>query len=502
MKTLKKFLKKNRIALVASLLMFSLCGITALSAINPDTASEIVTAVTIAGIVPVGMIKNMVKTKGPGKLYKEDGDEGGGGSEKELLEKIKKNVDTQTVELKSKIEGLEKKGLEYDKLQEKFTALEEKGTDLKEIEEFKKLSKDFDDLAVEMKSLKENPPTPIQQGAKNIGQALALAFEEKTVKEQIEAIVKTGKQTAPVFIEVKAVDVISVASTIGAGATQVTITEDTGVISPIRKRELQYMANVSVGNIGSNRAVWVEETDEEGVPIMLGEGDTKTQLDVQYVEKTTAVKKIAVFGKVTTELMADIPQLISFIQNNLMKRMDIVLEDQLFSGNGAGDNLLGSIGQAAAFTGGTLADTVSAANEYDVIVAIGLQAEEAFGIPNAVFVHPGIQAKLRLLKATTGEYLVPRGTDPLMMVIAGMRIISTTAVGADVFLGGDLNVIRVLQRSEMSLQIGLDGNDFTQNKKTMLMEKRLAQYISANDTSVIITGNFTAAKVALDPLLP
>ena len=299
-------------------------------------------------------------------------------TEKELLEKIKAKVDESVLELKSKIEALETKSVKD--ITDKIAALETKSAaikDLKDVEEFKTLSGELDKVALELKALKETPAPDVQKGAKTIGQALALAFEEKSVKDQMAEIVKTGKQTSPVFIEIKAVDVISIASTIGSGATQVTITEDTGVISPIRKRELLYMANVSVGRIGTNRAVWVEEQNEDGTPVMLGEGVIKTQLDVEYVEKTTAVKKIAVFGKVTTELMADIPQLISFIQNNLMKRMDIVLENQLFNGNGAGDNLEGSIPQAAAFTVGTLAAKVPGANEYDVIVAVSLQSEEA-----------------------------------------------------------------------------------------------------------------------------
>jgi len=325
--------------------------------------------------------------------------------------------------------------------------------------------------------------------------AIEAAFMEK--KAELDEIVKGG-QKAPFKVEVKAVGTISVASTIGAGATQVTITEDTGITSTIRKREILYYANVSVGRISTNRALWIEETDEEGTPIMLAEGATKNQLDVQYVEQTKAVKKIAVFGKVTTELMADLPQLISYIQNNLMKRMDIVLEDQLFSGNGVGDNLNGLIGYASAFTGSTLALNVDNANEYDVLVALALQSQVAFGKPNAVFVHPGSIAKMRLLKSTTGEYLIPRGTPDNMLEVAGMRVIGSTALAADAFVGGDLSVVNVLIREDMGIQIGLDGNDFTQNKKTMLMEKRLVQFVSANDTAVIIDGTFTAAKAALE----
>lgn len=347
-------------------------------------------------------------------------------------------------------------------------------------------------LATKVKAIDEKPVAVKDEGHKTIKQALFAAFNEPTVKAEIEAIVKAGGiQNAPLKVTVKAVGTMSVASTIGAGSTQVSITQDTGIISPIRKRELNYLANVSVGSIGTNRAMWIEETDEEGTPIMLGEGVSKTQLDVQYVEQTMAVKKIAVYGKVTTELMADIPQLISYINNNLMKRMDIVLEDNLFSGSGVGDNLKGVIAYATAFSAGALAASISDANELDVMEAVALQVKLAYGQPNAIFVHPSTVAKIKLIKDDRGrpvwkDYVTITGD----LVISGMRVVESTAITAGDYVGGDMTVVNVLKRDELGIQIGLDGNDFTQNKKTMLIEKRMVQFVSANDTPCLVTGTF------------
>lgn len=351
-------------------------------------------------------------------------------------------------------------------------------------------------LAGLVKGLQE-APIASEKGHASLGEALTAAFAEKA--DEISAIVKAGGvQSASLKVTVKSVDAMSVASTIGAGATQVSITQNTGIISPIRKREQTYLAVVSVGSVGTNRAMWIEETDEEGTPIMLAEGASKTQLDVQYVEQTMAVKKIAVYGKVTTELMADIPQLISYIQNNLMRRMDIVLESQLFSGNGVGDNLKGLETYATAFSAGALANTIPFANELDVIEAVALQVKTAFGLPNAMFIHPSTMAAIKLIKDNTGrpvwkDYVTIDGS----LNVSGMRLIETTAITAGNFVGGDLSVVNVLKRDELGITIGLDGNDFTQNKKTMLLEKRLVQFVSGNDTAVIVDGDFSTAKAAL-----
>ncbi len=378
-----------------------------------------------------------------------------------------------------------------------FQELVSKAAEAKTAEAVADVKAKFDALSASIEGKLEKAKSEPVVG-KSLRDALIDAFTAK--KSEIDMAVK-GNQTAAIKLEVKAVGTMSVESTIGSGSTQVSITQDTGIISQIRKRELTYLAQVSVGTIGTNRAMWIEETDEEGTPIMLGEGDAKTQLDVQYVEQTMSVKKIAVYGKVTTELMADIPQLVSYIQNNLMRRQDIVLENQYFNGNGIGDNLKGLITYATAFNAGALANTISDANELDVMEAVALQVKTAFGQPNAIFVHPSTMSKIKLIKDSTGrpvwkDYVTIDGT----MKVSGMNVIETTAITAGDFVGGDLKVANVLIREEMGIQIGLDGNDFTQNKKTMLLEKRAVQFVSANDTPCIVTGTFTDAIVDLDPL--
>ncbi|WP_416859611.1 phage major capsid protein, partial [Salmonella sp. s57029] len=85
--------------------------------------------------------------------------------------------------------------------------------------------------------------------------------------------------------------------------------------------------------------MWVEETDEQGTPIFIAEGAGATKLSVKYVEKTARVKIINVYGKVTLRMLQDLPQLVSYIQNNMMKRVSLKTEDALFSGDGLNDNL-------------------------------------------------------------------------------------------------------------------------------------------------------------------
>jgi len=412
----------------------------------------------------------------------------------ELVEQVKKfgeNIET--------IKGIASKaGADAAEVKAALSGIEAKLNDITTpemlAEQKAALQSQIDELVIKMKEAGKETKSNLR----SFDTAFAEAYEAK--KAEIDEIVaKGGKQSGPLLFEVKDAVTMGIDNTIGAGATHFTLTANTGIISTIRKRVLRYLANVSVGFMSPLKpyAMWIEETDEQGVPIFIGEGDTKTQLSVKYVEKEMKAKKIAVHGKVTTEMLRYLPQLISYIQNNLMKRLDIKTEDQLFNGDGLGDNLKGAFEYAADFTGSDLAGAVDTPNVYDVIRAVALQCENAFGMPNGIFVNPSKVAEMDLSKDQEGRYLLPPFVTSAGKQISGMQIIPTNALTGDQFLGGDLSVLNVFFTQNMTVQVGLDGNDFTTNKKTILVEQELVQFVSANDTQVLIAGDFTTAKAAL-----
>jgi len=348
--------------------------------------------------------------------------------------------------------------------------------------------KEIERLALEAK--KNNEPKEQKKGFASLREALKSAFEG--AKESMQKAIN-GEQTSAIKVAVT----MQVDNTIGAGTTQVTITDNTGVISPIRKRELTYLASVSVGRTNGNRALWIEEFDEQGTPIMLGEGDTKTQLSVSYEEKTANVKKIAVYGKVTTEMMADLPQLISYIENNLMKRMDIALENQLFNGDNLGDNLNGAFTLATAFSSGTLAATINNANDYDVIEAVALQTQLAFGVPNAIYVNPAVVSRMKLTKDSTGQYIMPPFAALDGTVVSGIRVVANTGIALDSFLVGDFSKAGVRFKEGLTINVGYENDDFTKNLVTILAEARLVQRVKSNHYGAFVKGVLSTAITAL-----
>jgi HK97 family phage major capsid protein len=393
-----------------------------------------------------------------------------------------------TVELKSQITGLQAK---IATMEEKFSAGVVNPEDISALKtEFQNT---VDGLILKMQENQREKKSKLR----TFEEAFAESYEAK--KAEIDGIVERGgRQMGPLVFEMKDVVTIQTNNTIGAGATHFSLTADTGIISVIRKRLVKYLKYVSVGFMSPLKpyAMWIEEYNEQGTPIFIGEGVAKTQVSVLYQEKEKKAVKIPIYGKVSTEMLRYLPQLIAYIQNNLMKRLDITTEDGLFNGDGTGSNLTGAFTYATAFDGGGLAGTIASPSVYDVIRAVSLQSQNAYGQPNGIFVHPTQIAAMDLAKDSQGRYLIPPFLSADGKIIGGMEIIGTNALTTDQFLGGDLSVLNVFFTQNMTVQVGLDGNDFTNNKKTILVEQELVQFVSANDTQVLVQGLFsTAAQI-------
>jgi HK97 family phage major capsid protein len=407
----------------------------------------------------------------------------------------KEQFDAMTTEKQSELQGeyLEHLETEIGKkaASDEVTALKTQIDELKKNSDVSAVKTSIVALEGQIEALKEKPSVDVTP---------------KTFEQHIEQVVKESKDDIEKFVSgekqkitIKSPVTIGTNNTINdeGSASHFLTTAFTGIYSMLRKRILTYLANVSVGTISNQHATWVEELDEQGNPIFLGEGAGKPQTSVRYEEREKKVTKVAAWVKVTKEMLADLPQLISYIQTNLIRRIDIVTENGLFAGDGIGANLSGLIGYATAFTGGGLSTTNATAA--DVFRALALQVELAFGNATAVFVRPQILAEMDVEKDEEGRYIMPPFRNPATgQVVAGIRLIPTTALPAGTdFVGGDLSVVQVRFREGMSIEMDRTQDDFINNTYTILAEQRLVQFVSANDTQVLVKGEMAAAKAAI-----
>ena len=424
--------------------------------------------------------------------FNADATEGGALTpEQQLVEVMKaettKAIESKIAEVKAELDLNEKKSID---------TLTEAVSKAATIENLDALKAELNEAILSIKANSETKKTTKKMN-KSFAQNLAEAIIAK--KAEFDAIVANGgNQEKSVNLEVKSAVTMSVDGFVDASTMPTLQAQFSGIITSVRTPMDVYLGVVSTGATSGNMVTWVEETDQEGTPVYIGEGSAKTQLSSVWAEKYAPVKKVGVYGKVTTEMMADLPQLIAYIQNSLVKRLDATVIQGLFTGDGLGANIKGIKEFATTFSAGDLAGTVVSPNNYDVIEAVANQVLIAHGTPNAIFVHPSTLAQMHLTKDQDYGYVMPPFQTADGTTVAGMKVIATTFVPAGEFIGGDLSVVNVAIREAATIQIGLDGNDFTNNLKTILVEKRLAQFVSANDTPCLVKGVFATAITALE----
>jgi len=255
------------------------------------------------------------------------------------------------------------------------------------------------------------------------------------------------------------------------------------------------------GQAASNIISWVYQANRDGAAGGTAEGATKNQIDFDLVVASQAVVKRTAFIKVSTEMLDDIDFIESEIRNELMRLLMLDVENTAYSGNGTAPALNGIRTVATAFAAGTFAATVDNANSADVLVVamnqIAIANQEA---PNAILMHPSDIAALKLMKVSATD---KRYVDRLLYVgmeltLDGVPMFGSTLVTAGTYLVGNFNLSVLYQKQGVMINIGLDGNDWTKNMRTIIAEWRGALVTKNNDRTAFVKGTFATDIAALE----
>jgi HK97 family phage major capsid protein len=268
------------------------------------------------------------------------------------------------------------------------------------------------------------------------------------------------------------------------------------------KRMPKLMDLVTRGSATSNIISWVSMANAEGTTGQTAEGGAKNQIDFDLVVDSESLKKTTAYVKVSTEMLADVDFIASEINNELMVEVMLAVEAQVYSGDGTGQNLNGVRTQATAFSpSAEFTGTVDNANNVDVLVAAIDQIEAVNQPePNAILMHPTDVNILKAIKvsATDKRYVERLVNVAGSLELDGIPIIKTTLVAKGDYLVGYFPFDTVYQQDSISIDIGLDGNDFTKNMRTILAEWRGLNLIKTNKLTAFVKGDFTTDKAVLE----
>lgn len=272
-------------------------------------------------------------------------------------------------------------------------------------------------------------------------------------------------------------DVKYINSATGAGAGNVG-----AAIVPNRSTDLLRLPDrrfflrdlIAPGRTSSPVIIYPKETGYTNNAAPVAEGARKPESNISMTTVTETVKKIATFMKASTEILADLPGLQSFIDYRLRYMLRFREEAQMLNGSGVGNNLNGIYTQATAYalpTGSTAPETA-----IDLIRLALLQAELAEFPSDGVVLNPVDWCNIELLKDGQGRYLIgnPQGT--LNPTLWNRPVVSTQAMAVGNFLAGAFQLgAQVFDREDAAVVIATENeDDFVNNLVTILIEERLA----------------------------
>ena len=362
----------------------------------------------------------------------------------------------------------------------------------KQVESTKEILK-AQGLAIKKVDRREDSSLPF------IDQVKASLVSNKEKLEDLASRDKSKSKDGEFSFVVKAVGDITSANISGGN---VPLEQRIAGVDGFVKRAPRLLDLVTRASATSNLISWVSKASAEGAAGQTAEGTAKNQIDFNLVVSSEAVKKTTAYVKVSTEMLDDVDFIASEINNELMVEVMLAVEGQVYSGDGTGQNLNGVRTQASVFApSAEFTGTVDNANNIDVLVAAVDQIEAVNQPqPSAVLMHP---TDVNILKATKVSATDKRYVDRLVSVagsleLDGIPIIKTTLVTKGEYLIGFFPFDTVYQQDGISSDIGLDGNDFTNNMRTILAEWRGLNLIKTNKLPAFVRGVFATDKAVLE----
>lgn len=270
----------------------------------------------------------------------------------------------------------------------------------------------------------------------------------------------------------------------------------------IASRQVRFLDVLTKATASSNIISWVYQSGREGAAGGTLEGAAKNQIDFNLVVGEQSVVKRTAFVKVSTEMIDDIDFIQSEINNELLNELLRDVEQTAYNGNGTAPNLNGVLTVASAFAAGAAAASVDNANNVDVINNCIKQIKLANQTIDRgiIFMNPEDVYSLKTLKVSSTD---KRYVDMVYMAgdemrISGIPIIETTLVTAGTYLIGDFSKAILYNKDEISVMLGLDGNDLTLNLRTIIAEWRGALVVRNNNRTAFVTGTFATDAAALE----
>lgn len=348
-------------------------------------------------------------------------------------------------------------------------------------EEAEKMQKHLDDLTVRVEN----------SGAQATGETL-----EKLLKDADLSTVKSGEKGGFQLITKAAAD-ITVTGFVGTASDLVPNPVVESGLNQAPRADLNVMNYADAQGTSSPVIHWINKVNAQGNALFIGEGDLKPLRSFEIAKETSNAKKIAVRFRVSTEALDDIPFLASEIRKDGIQEVDEQTAAKLLTGTGVGDEPKGLTLYAVPYSLTTVKGEDP--DRFGAIRAAIAQIRSMKFKPNAAFVNPIDAANMDLKKGANGQYVLPPFTTSDGQRVGATMIVESDEIPVGKVLVGDMKKFHIRYYKGKQVQIGLDGDDFSHNMRTVLVEQRLHAYVKSVNNGAFVYDDFATIIAALKP---
>jgi HK97 family phage major capsid protein len=305
------------------------------------------------------------------------------------------------------------------------------------------------------------PLNAAQEVIQSVGQQFVSAEVMKDIRSSLEG---NKRISVPVKAALTTVDVPG----------QIVAPQRLPGIDTAPKQRLFIRDLIAPGRTQSNTIYYVQQTGFTNKASVVPENTTKPYSDIEFSEKTTAVRTIAHMFKASKQILDDFAQLQSTVDAEMRYGLSYVEEQEILFGDGTGAHLAGIIPQAKPFSA---AFAVQNETGIDILRLAMLQAQLARFPASGHVLHFTDWAKIELSKDTLGRYILANPSQLTTPTLWGLPVVATEAAQfLGKFLTGAFNSgAQIFDREEANVVVSSENaDDFEKNMISIRCEERLA----------------------------
>lgn len=251
------------------------------------------------------------------------------------------------------------------------------------------------------------------------------------------------------------------------------------------QRPVQLVDLIPTRTTNQTSITYMEETTFTNNAAETAEGGTKPEAALALTERTSPVRKIAVWIPVTDEQLEDVEGIREYLDNRLTFMVRQRLDGQLVSGDGTAPNLSGLLDVSGIQTQAKGTDPVPDAI-YKAMTKIEVTGQ---ALPNVAVFHPNDWQDVRLLRTADGIYIWGNPSEAGPERIWGLRVAKVQAATENTAIVLDTQFTELAIKKGVTLKVS-DSHDtfFVTNKQAVRAEMRAAFTVFRPSAVCSVTG--------------